>query len=88
MSRKDAEAQRYKVEFKVCSRVYMDDRARIPDLETRRRSVKKLKEVCRQFDKLNELLDRAIASAEADIRNSPSYAYRMRQQQKKQVPKD
>lgn len=61
----------------------MDSQAKILDLETRRRSVEKLKEVCRQFDELNELLDRAIASAEADIRNSPSYAYRMRQQQKR-----
>ncbi|OWY70006.1 hypothetical protein B7486_18275 [cyanobacterium TDX16] len=61
----------------------MSNQPRIPDSETRKRSVEKLKEVCRQFDELNELLDRAIASAEADIRNSPSYAYRMRQQQKR-----
>ncbi|MBD2308820.1 hypothetical protein H6G17_25455 [Chroococcidiopsis sp. FACHB-1243] len=61
----------------------MSSQPRIPDLETRRRSVEKLKEVCHQFDELNELLDRAIASAEADICNSPSYAYRTRQQQKR-----
>ncbi|MGL4618223.1 hypothetical protein [Chroococcidiopsis sp.] len=61
----------------------MSNQPRIPDSETRKRSVEKLKEVCRQFDELNELLDRAIASAEADIRNSPSYAYRTRQQQKR-----
>jgi hypothetical protein len=61
----------------------MNNQPRIPDPETRRRSVEKLREVCRQFDELNELLDRAIASAEADIRNSPLYAYRMRQQQNK-----
>jgi hypothetical protein len=60
----------------------MDSQAKILDLETRRRAVEKLKEVCRQFDELNELLDRAIASAAADIRNSPSYTYRMRQQKK------
>ena len=61
----------------------MNEQPKLPDPETIRRSVEKLKEVCRQFDELNELLDRAIASAEADIRNSPSYTYRMRQQQKR-----
>lgn len=57
----------------------MDNQARIPDPETIKRHVAMLQDVCRQFDELNELLDRAIASAEADIRNSPSYTYRMRQ---------
>lgn len=66
----------------------MNNQPRIPDPETRRQSVEKLKEVCRQFDELNELLDRAIASAEADIRNSPSYTYRTQQQQKKQMTKE
>lgn len=49
---------------------------RIPDPETRKRSVEKLRE-CRQFDALNLLLDEAIAQVEADIRNSPLNAYRL-----------
>lgn len=48
----------------------------IPDLETRKRSVEKLRE-CRQYDVLNSMLDEAIALAEADIRNSPLNAYRL-----------
>ena len=55
----------------------MNNQPKIPDLETRRRSVEKLREVCRQFDALNLLLDEAIARAEADIRNSPLTAYRL-----------
>ncbi len=55
----------------------MNNQPQIPDLETRRRSVEKLREVCRQYDALNLLLDEAIASAEADIRNSPLTAYRL-----------
>ncbi len=44
---------------------------------TRRRSVEKLREVCRQYDALNLLLNEALASVEADIRNSPLTAYRL-----------
>lgn len=51
---------------------------RIPDPETRRRSVEKMREVCRQYDALNLLLDEAIFLAEADIRNSPLNVYRLR----------
>ena len=51
---------------------------RIPDPETRRRSIERMQEVCRQFDALNLILDEAIALAEADIRNSPLNAYRLR----------
>jgi hypothetical protein len=50
---------------------------RIPDPETRRRSIEKMREVCRQFDALNLLLDEAIFLAEADIRNSPLNVYRL-----------
>ncbi len=50
---------------------------RIPDPETRRRSLEKMREVCRQFDALNLLLDEAIFLAEADIRNSPLNVYRL-----------
>ncbi len=51
---------------------------RIPDPETRRRSIEKMREVCRQFDALNLLLDEAIALLEADIRNSPLNVYRLK----------
>ncbi|WP_009634397.1 hypothetical protein [Synechocystis sp. PCC 7509] len=56
----------------------MNDQPRIPDPETRRRSIERMQEVCRQFDALNLILDEAIALAEADIRNSPLNAYRLR----------
>jgi hypothetical protein len=55
----------------------MSNQPRIPDAETRKRSVERLREVCHQFDALNLLLDEAIAQAEADIRNSPLTGYRM-----------
>ena len=54
------------------------NRPRIPDPETRRRSIEKMREVCRQFDALNLLLDEAIFLAEADIRNSPLNVYRLK----------
>lgn len=50
---------------------------RIPDPETRKRSVENMREVCRQYDVLNLMLDEAIAQVEADIRNSPLNAYRL-----------
>lgn len=56
---------------------FVMNQPRIPDPETRRRSVEKLREVCRQYDALNLLLDEAIAQVEADIRNSPLNAYRL-----------
>lgn len=40
----------------------MNNQPRIPDPETRRQSVEKLREVCRQYDALNLLLDEAIAA--------------------------
>lgn len=43
---------------------------KIPDLETRKKSVSRLKEVCLMLDALNMTLDEAIASSEADIRNN------------------
>lgn len=55
----------------------MNNQPRIPDPETRKRSVERLREVCRQFDALNLLLDEAIAQVEADIRNSPLTGYRL-----------
>jgi hypothetical protein len=55
----------------------MNNKPRIPDPETIKRHVAQLREVCRQYDPLNLLLDEAMASAEADIRNSPLTAYRL-----------
>lgn len=43
----------------------------IPDAQTRAKSVKRLQEICLMFDELNVTLDAAIASAEADLLNSP-----------------
>lgn len=43
---------------------------KIPDLETRKKSVSRLKEVCLMLDALNMTLNEAIASSEADIRNN------------------
>ena len=43
---------------------------KIPDLETRKKSVLRLREACLMLDALNMTLDEAIASAESDIRNN------------------
>lgn len=65
----------------------MSSQAKIPDPETIKRHVAKMREVCHQFDALNLLLDKAIAQAEADIRNSPSGAYRLRRAARSTVEK-
>jgi hypothetical protein len=49
----------------------MSNDKKIPDAETRAKSVARLKEVCLMFDALNMTLDEAIASAERDVRNNP-----------------
>ena len=43
---------------------------KIPDLETREKSVSRLREACLMLDALNMTLDEAIASCESDIRNN------------------
>ncbi len=48
----------------------MSNDKKIPDVETRAKSVARLREICLMFDALNMTLDEAIASAEADVRNS------------------
>jgi hypothetical protein len=55
----------------------MNSQPKVPDSETVKRHVTKMREVCRQYDILNLLLDEAIAQVEADIRNSPLTAYRL-----------
>lgn len=54
----------------------------IPDLETRQKSVSRLKEVGLMLEALNMTLDEAIASSEADIRNSKINRYRRQKAEK------
>lgn len=65
----------------------MTNQPRLPDPEMRKRHVEKLREVCRQYDILNLLLDEAIAQAEADIRNSPLNVYRLGKAKRAEVEK-
>ena len=46
----------------------MNDKPRIPDPETRARSVANMRETCRQLDLWNLELDELIAMVETDIR--------------------
>ena len=55
----------------------MTHHPRIPDPETRARSVARLREACKMLDALNLFLDDAIAQVEAENRKSPLYAYRL-----------
>ncbi len=45
----------------------MNDQFKIPDPETRARSIAKLREACRLLDLFNLQLDEAIALADADL---------------------
>jgi hypothetical protein len=45
----------------------MTTQFRIPDPETRAKSITKLREACRQLDLANLMLDEAIALADADL---------------------
>ncbi len=47
----------------------MTQTPRIPDPETRKQEVRKLKETSRQLDQFILLLDEAIALAEVNLRN-------------------
>lgn len=60
----------------------MNNPAKQPDPEMIERHVAKLREVVRQYDALNILLEKAIAQAEEDIRNNPLTAYRLGKNQK------
>lgn len=55
----------------------MTQQPRIPDPETKARSVARLREACEMLDALNLFLDDAIAQIEAENRKSPLYAYRL-----------
>ena len=45
----------------------MNTQFRIPDPETRAKSIAKLREACRHLDLANLMLDEAIALADADL---------------------
>ena len=50
----------------------------LPDPQKVQKTVRELREVCRQFDALNYTLDELIAQVEAEIRNSPLTIHRLR----------
>jgi hypothetical protein len=47
----------------------MTTKSRIPDAETRARSVRNMKEICRQLEIVELMLDEAIALVDRDLRN-------------------
>lgn len=55
----------------------MTQQPRIPDPETRARTVARLREACQMLDALNLFLDDALAQVEAENRQSPLYVYRL-----------
>ena len=55
----------------------MSNQPKIPDAETRARSVAKLRDLVKRWDALILDLDELNARLEADIRNSPLTAYRL-----------
>jgi hypothetical protein len=55
----------------------MNKQPKIPDAQTRVRSVAKLRELVKRWDALILDLDELNARLEADIRNSPLTAYRL-----------
>lgn len=46
----------------------MTTKSRIPDAETRARSVQNMKEICRQLEVVELMLDEAIALVDRDLR--------------------
>ncbi|PSB00535.1 hypothetical protein [Merismopedia glauca] len=55
----------------------MTQQPTLPNPEKVQQTVTRMREVCRQFDNLNLVLDELIAQVELDIRNSPLTAYRL-----------
>ena len=55
----------------------MSNQAKIPDVQTRTRSVARMRELVKRMDAGILGLDELIARLEADIRNSPLTAYRL-----------
>lgn len=60
----------------------MNNQLKIPDAETRAKSVARLREVCQMIDALNLFLDDAIAHVEAENRRSPLYIRRLERAKK------
>jgi uncharacterized protein YdaU (DUF1376 family) len=56
---------------------------KIPDAETRAKTVARWKEINLMLEEFNLLLDQAIAQAEIDKQNSPLYVHRRAKAQKK-----
>jgi exonuclease VII small subunit len=66
----------------------MSSQPRIPDAETRARSVANLRALVKRMDAGILQLDELIASLEADIRNSPLTAYRLGKAKRKIAPEE
>lgn len=54
----------------------MTNQPRIPDPETRARTIAKLRDICTMFDAQIMILDELIAQVEAENRNNPFNVYR------------
>lgn len=59
----------------------MTQQPALPNPEKVQQTVAKMRQVCHQFDALNLALDELITQIEADIRQSPLTAYRLRKAQ-------
>ena len=55
----------------------MSQKSPLPHPEKVQQTVTKMRDVCRQFDHLNLVLDELISQIDLDIRNSPLTAYRL-----------
>ena len=62
----------------------MNNEKRIPDAETRAKSIARWREVNQMLDDVNRRLELAQAIAELDLQNSPLYV-RRRERAKKQL---
>lgn len=66
----------------------MNNQPRIPDAETRARSLANLRQLVKRMDAGILELDELIARLEADIRNSPLTAYRLGKAKKAVIPEE
>jgi hypothetical protein len=60
----------------------MNEQRKIPDAQTRARSVAKLQELVKQWDRLIVDIDELNTRLEADIQKSPLTAYRLKRMQR------
>lgn len=61
----------------------MNNQPRIPDPETRARSIAKMREVCAAFDEQIAVLDQLSAQIEAENQKSPFYLYCQKRKQQR-----